>query len=154
MKAACKTSFFILLTEYDKLLQQLSKQCGELSTVGSSSSQSNLCEMCRWLTILQQLCWFCMRIIQLRAMLIDYIMWCFRILMCWAPHLWNAGFRIAKETEMYAINRELILLSLTVSAVSAVSAGPLRIESTAEGFKLYCSLKCYINYLKTSWHFK
>lgn len=37
---------------------------------------------------------------------------------------------------------------------AALSAGPLRIESTAEGFKLYCSVKYYINQLKTSWQFK
>lgn len=37
---------------------------------------------------------------------------------------------------------------------AAMSAGPLKIESTAEGFKLYCSLKYYINQLKTSWFFK
>ena len=37
---------FFLFAEYDKLLQQLSKQCGELFTVGSSSLQNNLCEMC------------------------------------------------------------------------------------------------------------
>ncbi|KAM9353647.1 myomesin-3 [Symphorus nematophorus] len=36
----------------------------------------------------------------------------------------------------------------------AMSASPLSIESTAEGFKLYCSLKYYINHLKTSWYFK
>ncbi|XP_026173045.1 myomesin-3 [Mastacembelus armatus] len=41
-----------------------------------------------------------------------------------------------------------------LSKQCALSAGPLRIQSTAEGFKLYCSLKYYINYLKTSWHFK
>ncbi len=38
--------------------------------------------------------------------------------------------------------------SFSISA--AMSASPLRIQSTAEGFKLYCSLKYYINYLKTS----
>ncbi|XP_034030002.1 myomesin-3 [Thalassophryne amazonica] len=36
----------------------------------------------------------------------------------------------------------------------ALSAGPLRIQCTAEGFRLYCLLKYYISYLKTSWHFK
>ncbi|XP_011603400.2 myomesin-3 [Takifugu rubripes] len=36
----------------------------------------------------------------------------------------------------------------------AMSAGPLMIESTAEGFKLYCSLKYYVNQLKTSWLFR
>lgn len=37
---------------------------------------------------------------------------------------------------------------------AAMSAGPLMIESTAEGFKLYCSLKYYVNQLKTSWLFR
>ncbi|XP_067365957.1 myomesin-3 isoform X1 [Channa argus] len=36
----------------------------------------------------------------------------------------------------------------------ALSAGPLSIQSTAAGFRLYCSLKYYVSYLKTSWHFK
>lgn len=36
----------------------------------------------------------------------------------------------------------------------AMSAGPLMIESTAEGFKLYCSLKYYVDQLKTSWLFR
>lgn len=43
-------------------------------------------------------------------------------------------------------------LSLLVSA--AMSAGPLRVESTAEGLKLYCMFKFYIDYLKTTWHFR
>ncbi|XP_012730505.2 myomesin-3 [Fundulus heteroclitus] len=41
-----------------------------------------------------------------------------------------------------------------LSEQCALSAGPLRIESTAEGFKIYSSLKYYINFLKTSWYFK
>ncbi|XP_044064348.1 myomesin-3 isoform X3 [Siniperca chuatsi] len=41
-----------------------------------------------------------------------------------------------------------------LSKQCALSASPLRIQSTAEGFKLYCSLKYYISYLKNSWHFK
>ncbi|XP_072316366.1 myomesin-3 [Eucyclogobius newberryi] len=36
----------------------------------------------------------------------------------------------------------------------ALSAGPLSIECTEEGFRLFCSLKYYIDYLKTSWLFK
>ncbi|KAM4580373.1 myomesin-3 [Odontesthes bonariensis] len=36
----------------------------------------------------------------------------------------------------------------------ALSASPLRIQSTPEGFKFYCSLKYYISFLKTSWFFK
>ncbi|KAM8735526.1 myomesin-3 [Acanthopagrus schlegelii] len=41
-----------------------------------------------------------------------------------------------------------------LSKQCALSASPLKIESTAEGFKLYCSLKYYISYMKTSWYFK
>ncbi|XP_055359313.1 myomesin-3 isoform X2 [Betta splendens] len=41
-----------------------------------------------------------------------------------------------------------------LSKQCALSAGPLSIQSTAAGFKLYCSLKYYISYLKTSWYFK
>ncbi|KAK7887070.1 hypothetical protein WMY93_026691 [Mugilogobius chulae] len=36
----------------------------------------------------------------------------------------------------------------------ALSAGPLHIESTEEGFRLFCSLKYYVDHLKTSWFFK
>lgn len=43
---------------------------------------------------------------------------------------------------------------LLTCTFSALSAGPLSIESTAEGFRLYCLLKYYINQLKTSWQFK
>lgn len=50
------------------------------------------------------------------------------------------------------VNNLGTLPSLSFSA--ALSAGPLRIQSTAEGFKLYCSLKYYISFLKTIWHFK
>uniref|UniRef100_A0A4W6BZW8 Myomesin 3 n=1 Tax=Lates calcarifer TaxID=8187 RepID=A0A4W6BZW8_LATCA len=49
-------------------------------------------------------------------------------------------------------NGETNALFLSISA--ALSAGPLSIQSTAEGFKLYCSFKYYISYLKTSWYFK
>uniref|UniRef100_A0A3B3Z907 Uncharacterized protein n=1 Tax=Periophthalmus magnuspinnatus TaxID=409849 RepID=A0A3B3Z907_9GOBI len=45
-----------------------------------------------------------------------------------------------------------IIAMTTVCA--ALSAGPLSIECTEEGFRLFCSLKYYINYLKTSWLFK
>nr|XP_054596971.1 myomesin-3 isoform X2 [Nothobranchius furzeri] len=41
-----------------------------------------------------------------------------------------------------------------LSKQCALSAGPLKIQSTAEGFKLYCDLRYYISFLKTSWHFK
>ncbi|XP_034410301.1 myomesin-3 [Cyclopterus lumpus] len=41
-----------------------------------------------------------------------------------------------------------------LSKQCALSASPLEIQSTAVGFRLYCSLKYYISHLKTSWHFK
>ncbi|XP_070691358.1 myomesin-3 [Pempheris klunzingeri] len=54
--------------------------------------------------------------------------------------------------ELLGDERDKLLQQL--SKQCALSAGPLRIQSTAEGFKLYCSLKYYISYLKTSWYFK
>ncbi|KAK7158319.1 hypothetical protein R3I93_009509 [Phoxinus phoxinus] len=36
----------------------------------------------------------------------------------------------------------------------ALSAGPVWIQCTGQGFKLYCSLKYYMSCMKTSWHFK
>ncbi|XP_005736130.1 myomesin-3 [Pundamilia nyererei] len=41
-----------------------------------------------------------------------------------------------------------------LSKQCAISASSLKIQSTGEGFKLYCSLKYYISFLKTSWYFK
>ncbi|XP_030606483.1 myomesin-3-like [Archocentrus centrarchus] len=41
-----------------------------------------------------------------------------------------------------------------LSKQCALSASPLKIQSTGEGFKLYCSLKYYTSVLKTSWYFK
>ncbi|KAM7421303.1 hypothetical protein PAMA_015448 [Pampus argenteus] len=52
------------------------------------------------------------------------------------------------------LDEEYDKLLQQLSKQCALSAGPLRIESTAEGFKLYCSLKYYISYLKTIWYFK
>uniref|UniRef100_A0A8C1SRH5 Myomesin 3 n=1 Tax=Cyprinus carpio TaxID=7962 RepID=A0A8C1SRH5_CYPCA len=37
---------------------------------------------------------------------------------------------------------------------AALSAGPVGIQCTAQGFKLYCSLKYYLSCMKTSWFFK
>ncbi|XP_034145032.1 myomesin-3 isoform X2 [Esox lucius] len=45
-------------------------------------------------------------------------------------------------------------LLLHLSKQCALSAGPLRIQSTSEGFKLFCCLKYYISYMKTCWYFK
>lgn len=52
------------------------------------------------------------------------------------------------------VDEEYDKLLQQLSKQCALSAGSLRIQSTAEGFKLYCSLKYYINYLKTIWYFK
>ncbi|KAM9851740.1 myomesin-3 [Aulostomus maculatus] len=41
-----------------------------------------------------------------------------------------------------------------LSKQCALSAGPLRIQGTAEGLKLYCLLKYYVSYLKAIWYFK
>ncbi|XP_034764439.2 myomesin-3-like [Acipenser ruthenus] len=41
-----------------------------------------------------------------------------------------------------------------LSRACALSASPLKIQCTMQGFKLYCSLKYYLDYMKTSWHFK
>ncbi|XP_061145859.1 myomesin-3 [Syngnathus typhle] len=41
-----------------------------------------------------------------------------------------------------------------LSKQCGLSAGPLRVQSTAEGFRLYCCLTYYISYLKTTWSFK
>lgn len=37
---------------------------------------------------------------------------------------------------------------------AAASASPLRVESTADGLRLYCTLKYYTQHLKTTWYFK
>ncbi|XP_034468054.1 myomesin-3 [Hippoglossus hippoglossus] len=52
------------------------------------------------------------------------------------------------------LDNEYDQLLQQLSKQCALSAGPLSIQGTAAGFKLYCSLKYYISYLKTSWNFK
>ncbi|KAM9310400.1 myomesin-3 [Pholidichthys leucotaenia] len=52
------------------------------------------------------------------------------------------------------LNDEYDELLQQLSKQCALSASPLRTESTADGFRLYCSLKYYISFLKTSWYFK
>ncbi|XP_008429299.1 myomesin-3 [Poecilia reticulata] len=52
------------------------------------------------------------------------------------------------------LDNEYDKLLQQLSEQCALSAGPLRIESTAEGFKIYSSLRYYISFLKTSWYFK
>ncbi|XP_076016919.1 myomesin-3 [Genypterus blacodes] len=52
------------------------------------------------------------------------------------------------------LDEEYDKLLQQLSKQCALSAGPLSIQSTAEGLQLYCSLKYYITYLKASWYFK
>ncbi|XP_068997823.1 myomesin-3 isoform X1 [Embiotoca jacksoni] len=52
------------------------------------------------------------------------------------------------------LHEEYDKLLQQLSKQCALSAGPLSIQGTAEGFKLYCSFKYYICFLKTSWQFK
>ncbi|XP_030015067.1 myomesin-3 [Sphaeramia orbicularis] len=52
------------------------------------------------------------------------------------------------------LDDEFDKLQQQLSKQCALSAGPLSMECTADGFKLYCSLKYYITYLKTNWHLK
>ncbi|XP_056142190.1 myomesin-3 [Lampris incognitus] len=52
------------------------------------------------------------------------------------------------------LDQEYERLLQHLSKQCALSAGPVKIQCTSEGFKLYCSLKYYLSYLKTSWHFK
>lgn len=52
------------------------------------------------------------------------------------------------------LDEEFDKLQQQLSKQCALSAGPLSLECTADGFKLYCSLKYYITYLKTNWHLK
>ncbi|KAI4879118.1 hypothetical protein NFI96_007768 [Prochilodus magdalenae] len=52
------------------------------------------------------------------------------------------------------VDTEFDRLMQRLSKQCALSAGPLGIQCTAAGFKLYCSLKYYLSYMKTSWYFK
>nr|XP_061814698.1 myomesin-3-like [Nerophis lumbriciformis] len=52
------------------------------------------------------------------------------------------------------LDKEYDKLLQQLSKQCAMSAGPLRVQSSAQGFRLYCSLKYYISHLKTSWSFK
>ncbi|XP_053467554.1 myomesin-3 [Ictalurus furcatus] len=58
------------------------------------------------------------------------------------------------ESILELTDNEFERLMRCLSRNCALSAGPMRIQSTAAGFKLYCSLKYYLSYMKTSWHFK
>ncbi|KAM9436580.1 myomesin-3 [Clarias gariepinus] len=52
------------------------------------------------------------------------------------------------------VDNEFERLMQSLSKNCALSASPMRIQCTATGFRLYCSLKYYLSYMKTSWYFK
>ncbi|XP_018582424.1 myomesin-3 [Scleropages formosus] len=52
------------------------------------------------------------------------------------------------------VDGEFEKLQQHLSKQCALSAGPIEVQSTAQGFRLCCSLKYYLSYLKTSWFFK
>ncbi|KAK2903649.1 hypothetical protein Q8A67_008362 [Cirrhinus molitorella] len=58
------------------------------------------------------------------------------------------------ESILELIDDEFERLMKQLSKQCALSAGPVNIQCTAQGFKLYCSLKYYLSYMKTSWYFK
>ncbi|XP_062842071.1 myomesin-3 [Trichomycterus rosablanca] len=58
------------------------------------------------------------------------------------------------ESVLELADQEFERLLQALSKQCALSAGPVRIQCTAAGFKLYCSLKYYLSYMKTAWHFK
>ncbi|XP_065155076.1 myomesin-3 isoform X2 [Paramisgurnus dabryanus] len=58
------------------------------------------------------------------------------------------------ESRLELLDDEFDRLVQKLNKQCALSAGPVRIQCTAKGFKLYCSLKYYLSYMKTSWHFK
>ncbi|XP_035382488.1 myomesin-3 [Electrophorus electricus] len=58
------------------------------------------------------------------------------------------------ESMLELVDKEFDKLTQQLSKQCALSAGPVRIQCTAAGFKLYCSLKDYLSYVKTSWYFK
>lgn len=58
------------------------------------------------------------------------------------------------ESVLQLIDDEFERLVQQLSKQCALSAGPVCIQCTAQGFKLYCSLKYYLSYIKTSWYFK
>ncbi|CAM4696725.1 unnamed protein product [Leuciscus chuanchicus] len=58
------------------------------------------------------------------------------------------------DSVLELIDDEFERLVQQLNKQCALSAGPVRIQCTAQGFKLYCSLKYYLSCMKTSWHFK
>ncbi|XP_072548583.1 myomesin-3 [Salminus brasiliensis] len=58
------------------------------------------------------------------------------------------------ESVLELVDTEFDSLLQRLSKQCALSASPLGIQCTAAGFKLYCSLKYYLSYMKTSWYFK
>ncbi|KAG7469064.1 hypothetical protein MATL_G00124840 [Megalops atlanticus] len=57
-------------------------------------------------------------------------------------------------TTLELVDNEFEKVQQHLSKQCALSAGPMEIQCTAEGFKLYCSLKYYLSYMKTAWFFK
>lgn len=58
------------------------------------------------------------------------------------------------ESVLELIDDEFERLLQQLNKQCALSAGPVGIQCTAQGFKLYCSLKYYLSCMKTSWFFK
>ncbi|KAJ8289547.1 hypothetical protein GJAV_G00002550 [Gymnothorax javanicus] len=52
------------------------------------------------------------------------------------------------------LDKELDRLQQELCKKSGLSAGPLQLQCTAEGFRLYCCLQLYLSYMKTAWFFK
>ncbi|KAG5857994.1 hypothetical protein ANANG_G00025390 [Anguilla anguilla] len=52
------------------------------------------------------------------------------------------------------LDKEYEKLQQELSKRSGLSASPLKLQCTAEGFRFYCSLKLYLSYMKTAWYFK
>lgn len=58
------------------------------------------------------------------------------------------------QSNLQILDDEYDMVLQELSKQLALSAGPLSLELTEEGFRLSCSLKYYISSLKTSWIFK
>uniref|UniRef100_A0A8C4SW04 Myomesin 3 n=1 Tax=Erpetoichthys calabaricus TaxID=27687 RepID=A0A8C4SW04_ERPCA len=68
-------------------------------------------------------------------------------------------FKDRKELSDFHFNPQdgqssLLLKEVQYTERSTLSASGLKIQSTADGFQLYCSLKYYLEDIKTNWRFK
>ncbi|KAJ8289220.1 hypothetical protein COCON_G00018790 [Conger conger] len=52
------------------------------------------------------------------------------------------------------LDKELEKLQQQLCRQGGLSASPLKLQPTAEGFRLYCSLKLYLSYMTTAWSFR